>query len=100
MPNNKEMQKSGSGDAMENSSTEKMSGRAFETQSQNKDSDRAGKDGEAGSSREYGKDNELEGTMDDGDITTAGGREGQFSDKNRGSEDQWSPGSSGGSSDE
>jgi len=35
--------------------------------------------------------------MDDDDKMTSGGRKGNFSDKDRGSDKQWSPGSSGSS---
>ena len=35
--------------------------------------------------------------MEDDEMSTSGGRQGNFSDKDRGSEGQWSPGSSGAS---
>ena len=84
---------------MGNSSMDNKSDRDFESQGQNQGSGSSGKGQQAASSRGYGNDAGTEGDMDD-DMTTAGGRKGQFSDKNRGSEGQWSPGSSGGSSDE
>jgi hypothetical protein len=48
-------------------------------------------DDEMGTKRKHGS------KMEDDEMSTAGGRKGNFSDKNRGSEDQWSPGSSGSS---
>jgi len=85
MPNNKNNQKTDSQGSMGTNS-----GREFENEEQNTTSGRGGMGQQAGG---YGKDAGMQGDMDD-DMTTAGGREGQFSDKNRGSEGQWSPSSS------
>ena len=81
MPNNKDNQKTGSG-----SSPESMSGssnREFEDQGSNPSSGK-GQGQHAGSSGQ---------NMEDDDMSTAGGRQGNFSDKDRGDESQWSPGS-------
>jgi len=88
MPNNKDNQKTGSQGSQ--GSMGNNSGREFEDEQQNTTSRRGGMGQQAGG---YGKDAGMQEEMDD-DMTTAGGREGQFSDKNRGSEGQWSPSSS------
>jgi hypothetical protein len=68
MPNTKDQKKSGSMGSMDKSSEHEL-----ETQ------------GKHGSN------------MEDDDNMTSGGRKGNFSDKDRGSDKQWSPGSSGSS---
>jgi len=85
MPNNKDNPKSGSPGSMSDKPD-----REFEGQGQNKDFG-GGKGQAAGGSQ---KSAGSPGNTDDDDTTTSGGREGQFSDKNRGNEGQWSPGSS------
>ena len=85
MPTNKDTQKTGSQGSMGNKSDSE-----FENKKQNSPSGRSGEGQQAGG---YGRDTGMQEDMDD-DMTTAGGREGQFSDKNRGSDSQWSPGSS------
>jgi hypothetical protein len=96
MPNKKDMQTSGSGNSNRSSSTEKTSDRELRSKGLNQPSIEGtpGLDSSGG----YGKDTVSPDAID-GDAT-AGGRAGQFSDKNRGSEDQWSPGASGGPSDD
>ena len=65
--------------------------REFESQGKNK---RPGVgDQKAGSHKGTMSDSGIEGC----ETNTAGGRKGNFSDKDRGSEDQWSPGSTGAS---
>jgi len=86
MPNNKDDQKSGSKSSMGNTSD-----REFESQGKNPSSGKGAPGQQAGSS---GKGT---GSQDDDEMSTSGGREGNFSDKNRSSEGQWSPGSSGSS---
>ena len=66
-----------------------QSDREFENQGNNPTSGRSGQGQQAGG---YGKGAGSE--MDDDEVTTSGGREGNFSDKNRDTEDKWSPGSS------
>jgi hypothetical protein len=83
MPNNKDNMKTGS-----HGSTGNKPDREFESQGQNPSSDKSGQ--QAGS---YGKGSGSHGKMDDDDMTTSGGRKGNFSEKNRDSESQWSPGS-------
>lgn len=84
MPNNKDNQKSGSQSSMGSGSD-----REFEGQGKNMGS------GQGQSAGGYGKDTGQQGNFqDEDDMTTAGGREGQFSDSNRDKEAQWSPGSS------
>jgi hypothetical protein len=93
MPNNKDHQKkTGSQDPMKNTS----SGREFDNQERNPGSGKGDQGQQAGGFR---KGTGSHGKMEDDEMNTAGGREGQFSDKNRGKEGQWSPGS-GRSSDE
>jgi len=97
MPNNKNNEQGGSKSSMGSSSD-----REFEDQGQNSMSGRSsqGQQGQGSTSGGYGKDTGMQGgMMDDDEMNTSGGREGQFSDKNRDSESQWSPGSSGGPSD-
>ena len=78
MPNNKDNPKAGAP-----GSTPNTPDREFESHGKNK--------GFGGGS---GKGTGSPNFTDDDDMTTAGGKQGQFSDKNRGSEGQWSPGSS------
>jgi hypothetical protein len=66
MPNNKDQQKSDSMGSMDKSSD-----------------------------RELGTQGKKSSKMDDDNMNTSGGQKGNFSDKDRGSEKQWSPGSSG-----
>jgi hypothetical protein len=96
MPDNKDMQKSGSRSSEENSSMDNMSDRDLRSQGLNQPSIKGtpGLDSSGG----YGKDTGSQEGVDEN--ATAGGRVGQFSDKNRGNEDQWSPGASGGPSDD
>ena len=61
----------------------------FESQGKNKGFKGGGQGQQAGSP---GKGTGSPAATDD-EMTTAGGKQGQFSDKNRGSEGQWSPGS-------
>jgi len=101
MPNNKDNKQSGSKDSMGSSSD-----REFESQGQNPISGSGGQNRQGqqgGTSGGYGKStgSQQGGMMDEDDeMNTAGGRKGQFSDSDRGDESQWSPGSSGGSSDQ
>ena len=84
MPNNKDNPQGGSKSSMGNKSDQEFEG-------QGKDKKFGGGPGEeSGTSR---KGTGSPGNTDD-DEMTAGGREGQFSDKNRDAESQWSPGSS------
>ena len=66
------------------------SDREFENKKQNLPSGQDGKSPQAAGNE---KEKRTKGEKDD-DMTTAGGREGQFSDKDRGKEGQWSPSSS------
>jgi hypothetical protein len=84
MPNNKDHRKTGSQDPMKSTS----SGREFENQGKNPDK---GDQGQQASG--FRKGTGSQGNLEDDEMNTAGGREGQFSDKNRGKEGQWSPGS-------
>lgn len=68
----------------------KSSDREFEGQGHNKGQGGGGQGQQAGGSRQGSGSS---GAMDEDEMNTAGGRQGQFSDKNRGSEGQWSPGS-------
>ena len=86
MPNNKDNPQSGS-----QASTPNTRDREFESQGKNKGFEGGGQGQQAGSS---GRGTGSPGATDDDEMTTAGGKQGQFSDKNRGSEGQWSPGSS------
>jgi len=84
MPNNKDNPQGGSKSSMGNKSD-----REFEGQ---------GKDKKFGSGQGQQSGNPRQGTgspgnTDDDEMSTAGGREGQFSDKDRDTESQWSPGS-------
>ncbi|MEO8042936.1 MAG: hypothetical protein ABI646_10025 [Acidobacteriota bacterium] len=83
MPNRKDTQNSGSPDPMSNKSD-----RESESQGQNASS---GKSAQQAASSKKGPGSEIQ--KDDDDLKTSGGREGNFSDKNRDSERQWSPGS-------
>ena len=47
------------------------------------------------SSHDRGNQGKHGSQMDDDKMNTSGGQKGNFSDKDRGSEKQWSPGSSG-----
>jgi hypothetical protein len=100
MPTNKDNMKSGSRGSMSDTSRTGSSDREFESQGQNQGSKGSSGGQHTGSSHGYGKDTGMQGNMDDDEMDTAGGRKGNFSDKNRDSEGQWSPGSSGGSSDQ
>ncbi|HUR99219.1 MAG TPA: hypothetical protein VMZ26_14220 [Pyrinomonadaceae bacterium] len=98
MPNNKDNAQREAGSSNGNSPMGNMSGAESEGQDQNQLSGRSTQDLQ--SSGGYGKDTGDQGNMDESGPSTAGGREGHFSDKNRGSQGQWSPGASGGPSDE
>ena len=89
MPKNKDNKKSGSESSMGNTPD-----REFESQGENPSSDKGAPGKQAGGFR---KGTGSQENMDDDEKSTAGGREGSFSDKDRGSEGQWSPGSSGSS---
>jgi len=97
MPSNKDNKKGASRSSMGDSSMDNMSDRDFESQGQGQGRTTGGQGGNSGG---YGKDTGMQGNMSDDEMNTAGGREGQFSDKNREGQNQWSPGASGGSSDE
>jgi len=84
MPNNKDNPQGGSKSSMGNQSDHEFEG-------QGKDKKFGGGQGQQSGSSRQGTGSH--GDTDD-DMTTAGGREGQFSDKNRDKENQWSPGSS------
>jgi hypothetical protein len=84
MPKNKDDMKSGSQDSMSNKSD-----REFESQGHDSGSGKSGK--QAGS---FGKGTGSQMNNEEDDMKTSGGRKGNFSDKNRDSESQWSPGSS------
>lgn len=87
MPNNKDHQKkTGSQDQMKGT----RSGREFENQGKNPGSG-TGHQGQQASG--FRKGTGSQGKMEEDEMNTAGGREGQFSDKNRGTDGQWSPGS-------
>ncbi len=94
MSNNKDNQNVGSRGAATGSSMD--SDRELENQKRNDGSGSSGQGQQAG-----GSEKDI-GSKEDADdnLNTAGGREGQFSDKDRDSDGQWSPGASGGSSDE
>lgn len=66
------------------------SGHEFEGQGKNPVS---GKGDQGQQASGFRKGTGSQGKMEDDEMNTAGGREGQFSDKNRGTEGQWSPGS-------
>lgn len=68
------------------------SGREFESQGQDSDSQGEGQR-QAGLAGGYGRDTGAQGKVDDDDMDTAGGREGTFSESQRGKDGQWSPGS-------
>jgi hypothetical protein len=87
MPNNKDMQKGGSSSSMSNKSD-----REFE--SQGNDSSYTGSRKSGKQSAGSGKGTGSQMHNDEDDMKTSGGRKGNFSDKNRDSESQWSPGSS------
>lgn len=84
MPKNKDGMKSGSQSSMSNTSD-----REFESQGHDSSSGKSGK--QAGG---YRKGTGSPMNNEDDDMQTSGGRKGNFSDKNRDSESQWSPGSS------
>ncbi|MEP7149173.1 MAG: hypothetical protein ABI857_09845 [Acidobacteriota bacterium] len=77
----KDNQKSGAQSAMGS-----CSDREFEGQGQNP--------GSGKSSQSDEKVNPSQSHKDEGETSTAGGREGQFSETERGQDEQWSPGSS------
>ena len=83
MPNNKDKQKTGSPSAMGDKPD-----REFESQSTNKGFGSGQKEqpGRSGIGSKH--------PTDDDEMNTSGGKEGQFSDKDRGKQGQWSPGSS------
>ena len=85
MPNNKDNNPSGSKSSMGNKSDPK-----FEDPGK-KEFGGGGQGHKSGSPR---RETGAPGNLDDDDKTTSGGREGQFSDKDRDKEGQWSPGSS------
>src|SRR4030095_1727200 len=84
MPNKKDDQKSGSESSVGNTSD-----REFESQGINPSSGKGSQGQQAGS---FGKGTGSQPNMDDDDMDTAGGRKGNFSEKNRDSDAQWSPG--------
>lgn len=84
MPNKKDNQMSGS-----KGSPGSTPDHEFEGQGHNKGYGGGGQGQKAGGSRQG-----TGSSMEDDDENTAGGRQGQFSDKERGSGSQWSPGSS------
>ena len=84
MATNKNNPQSGSKGSMESNPD-----REFESQGKNKDFGKGEFGQEAGGSR---KGTSSPGNMEDDDLNTAGGRKGQFSDSDRGSQGQWSPG--------
>jgi hypothetical protein len=79
MGNNKDTKMSGSQSSMGNKSD-----RDFGMQDKDKDFDKKG---------QPGKSTGSPGMIDDEDVDTAGGKKGQFSDKDRGNAAKWSPGS-------
>jgi hypothetical protein len=79
MGNTKETSKGGSQSSMGNKPD-----REFETQGKDKDFEKKG---------QPGKSTASPGMIDDEDVDTAGGKKGQFSDKERASAPKWSPGS-------
>ena len=85
MPNNKDNPQGGSKNSMGNKSDREFEG-------QGKDKKFSGGPGEESGSSPKGTSSP--GNTDDDEMSTAGGREGQFSDKNRDKDSQWSPGSS------
>jgi len=89
MANNSDNQKTGSQGS--GSMGSGSSDREFESQGQNPSSGKGGQGQQAGSPN---KGTGSPGNTEDDDMKTAGGRKGDFSDKDRGSESQWSPGSS------
>ncbi len=84
MPNNKDNPSSGS-----QSATGDKQDREFENQGKTKGSGGDGQGQQAGGSQKANQ-----GNTKDEEMNTAGGRKGQFSDTDRDSESQWSPGSS------
>jgi hypothetical protein len=64
--------------------------REFVGKDKNKSFDESGQGREAGAGR---KGTGSPSNMEEDDMTTAGGRKGQFSDSERDSKGQWSPGS-------
>ena len=92
MPKNKDNHKSGSHGSMSGTTD-----REFEGQGKSASSGMGGQPGQKSSNtsiRGTGSDSKM---LEDDEMNTAGGRKGNFSDKDRGSEEQWSPGSSGSS---
>ena len=83
MATNKDNPKGGSHNAMGDKSD-----REFDSQRSSKGFDKQGQ--HAGSS---GRSAGSPANSDDDEMSTAGGRQGQFSDKNRANQGQWSPGS-------
>ena len=83
MATNNDNPKSGSQSAMGNKTD-----RDFDSQGMNKGFDKQGQ--RAGNP---GKSTGSHSNSDDDEMTTAGGRKGQFSDKDRANQGQWSPGS-------
>jgi hypothetical protein len=83
MGNNKDKMKGGSKDSPLGNKPD----REFETQGTKKSFDKEGQ--KAGSP---GKSTGSPNITEDDDMKTAGGRQGQFSDKDRSSQGQWSPG--------
>jgi hypothetical protein len=84
--NNQDNQKSGSQGSVSGGSD-----REFESHGQNSGFQKGSQGQQAGSSGHQGSGST--GNMDDDDTSTAGGRQGNFSDSDRGKEGQWSPGS-------
>jgi hypothetical protein len=84
MPNNKDNQKSGSQSSMSGTPN-----RDFESEDNGKSLGMAGQSGRSTSNRGMGSNS----SMDDDEMNSAGGRQGNFSDKNRDKEQEWSPGS-------
>jgi hypothetical protein len=86
-------------DNTKHSSAGSMSGssdREFEGQGKKKNAGMGGQPGQTSDSISKKGTGSNPGIEED-EMNTAGGRQGNFSDKNRGREDQWSPGSSGAS---
>jgi len=83
MPKNKGNQIDSKGSMGNRSSSE------FDRQGQG--SSQSNKGGQQAGS--YGKNTGSQSNLDDDDLTTSGGREGRFSDKNQSDRGQWSPGS-------
>ena len=84
MPKNKNKQETDSRGAMGNKPD-----REFESQGQNPSSGKGDLGHKAGSFKKGAGSPET----DDDEMMTSGGRKGNFSDKDRESENQWSPGS-------